>query len=127
MKIPNYGFRYVAYDAANGEYEEFKTFEEAESWLKEGDGEGISEEAESGRNWIAEVQYVSEVTEIDNKSNYHENEDGELVNSDGDEWPISNEFDWIGDHHYVKIDWDKIEKTLTNIEDQNEQRHSNPH
>lgn len=116
MKIPNYGFRFVAYDAANGEYEEFKTLKEAESWLKDGDGEGISEEAENGRNWIAEIQYMSEVTEIDNKSNYHENEDGELVNSDGDEWPISSEFDWIGDHHYVKIDWDKVEELVTNVE-----------
>lgn len=103
----NHGFRYVAYDAANGEHEEFKTIKEAEDWLKDGDGEGISEEAENGQNWIAEIQYISEVTEIDNKSNYHENEDGVLVNEDGEEWPISSDFDWIGDHHYVKIDWDK--------------------
>ena len=107
-ELPNYGFRYVAYDAANGEYEEFKTLKEAKDWLTDGDGEGISEEACNGQNWIAEIQYVSEVTKIDDKSNYHENEDGELVNDDGKEWPLSDDFDWLGSHHYVKIDWDSI-------------------
>lgn len=97
--------RYVAYDACNEEYNEFKTLQEATDWLKEGDSEGISDEACEGQNWIAEIQYISEVTEIDNKSNYHENEDGILVDEDGEEWSISSEFDWIGDHHYVKIDW----------------------
>lgn len=106
-KIPNYGFRYVAYDAANGEYEEFKTFEEARDWLKEGDGEGISEEACNGQNWIAEIQYVSEVTKVDDKSNYQFNEEeDQWLNADGEEWPVSDDFDWIGDHHYVKVDWE---------------------
>lgn len=58
-------YRYVAYDAANGEYEEFETLKEAEDWLKEGDGEGISDEACCGHNYIAEIQYRSVVTKTD--------------------------------------------------------------
>lgn len=42
MKQKN-DYRYVAYDAANGEYEEFKTVKEAEDWLTENDYAGISD------------------------------------------------------------------------------------
>lgn len=106
MKKQKYGLRYAAYCAARGEHGEFKTKEEAENWLKSGDEEGIPEEAKDGLNWIAEIQYVSEVTVVDYKSNYPENEDGKRVNSNGEEW-INDDLDWIGDHHYVKIDWEE--------------------
>lgn len=48
-------YRYVAHDAANGEYEEFETLKEAEDWLTDGDDESISEEACNGQNYIAEI------------------------------------------------------------------------
>ena len=48
----NKNYRFVAYDAANGDYEEFETLKEAEDWLKEEDGEGISDEACCGQNYM---------------------------------------------------------------------------
>lgn len=99
MKQSN-NYRYVAYDAANGEYEEFKTLKEAEDWLTEGDGEGISEESCCGQNYIAEIQYRSVVTVTDKKEDY-------LIS--GEEWLYGSDFEWIGKQSYEKIDWDEEE------------------
>jgi len=103
---PNHGFRYVAYDAANGEYEEFKSLKEAKDWLTENDGEGISEEAQNGQNWIAEIQYQSVVAKLEDKSDYHTHTNDCSEDCDKEEWPYSDEFDWIGEHSYEKIEWD---------------------
>lgn len=105
--IKKNNYRYVAYDAANGEYEEFKTLKEAEDWLKENDGEGISQEACDGQNYIAEIQYRSVVTTIDKKEDYHVHTDECPENCDEEEWPYNSDWDFIGDHSYEKIDWDK--------------------
>lgn len=102
-------YRYVAYDAANGDYEEFKTLKEAKDWLTENDGEGISEEACNGQNWIAEKQYRSVVTKMEDKSDYctHVDDGGDCPEDCGKEpWPYYSDFDWIGNHDYEKIDWD---------------------
>lgn len=103
----NKGFRYVAYDAALGEYQEFKTKEEAEEWLKEDDYEGISEEAVEGRNYIAEIQYKSVVDKIDEKSNYHVHTDDCPEDCDEEEWYYNDDCDWIGKHHYERINWNE--------------------
>lgn len=97
--------RYVAYDAANGKYEEFETLKEAEDWLKDEDGEGISKEACNGMNYIAEIQYRSVVTLIDKKEDYHVHTEECTEDCDEEEWPYSDDWDLIGDHHYEKIDW----------------------
>ena len=103
----NDGYRYVAFDAANREYQEFRTIKEAEEWLTENDYEGILEEAVEGRNYIAEIQYKSVVNVIDEKSNYHVHTDECPENCDDEEWPYSDDFDWTGDHHYEKINWEE--------------------
>ena len=103
----NSGYRYIAYDAANGEYQEFRTIKEAEEWLKEGGYDGISEEAVEGRNYIAEIQYKSVVNVIDEKSNYHVHTEECSENCDEEEWPYNDDFDWMGDHHYEKINWEE--------------------
>lgn len=100
-------YRYVAYDAAYREYEEFVTLKEAEDWLKKGDGEGISEEACDGQNYIAEIQYRSTVTTIDRKENYHVHTDECMEDCDEEEWLYCDDFDEIGKHSYERIDWDK--------------------
>ena len=103
--------RYVAYDAASGDYEEFKTLKEAEDWLTDGDdGEGISEEACNGQNYIAEIQYRSTVTTTDRKEDYHVHTDECTEDCDEEEWPYSDDFDWIGTHSYEKINWDESVK-----------------
>lgn len=104
---PKDEYRYVAYDAANGEYQEFKTLKEAEDWLKECDYEGISEEAIDGRNYIAEIQYRSVVIETDRKENYHVHTEECPEDCDEEEWPYSDDFDWVGTHFYEKIDWEE--------------------
>lgn len=99
--------RYVAYDATNGEWEEFETLKAAEDWLTENDGDGISEEACNGQNYIAEIQFRSAVTVIDGKDNYHVHTDDCPEDCDEEEWPHNNDFDWVGKHSYTKIDWGK--------------------
>ena len=99
--------RYVAYDAASGEYGEFVTLKEAEDWLTDGDAEGISEEACNGRNYIAEIQYRSTVTITDRKEDYHVHTDECMEDFEEEEGPYCDDFDWIGEHSYEKIDWDK--------------------
>lgn len=100
-------YRYVAYDAANGDYQEFETLKEAEDWLVEDDGEGISNEACYGQNYIAEIQYRSDVTIVDERSNYHVHTDECLEDCDEEEWPYNDDWDFICKHSYEKIDWDK--------------------
>ena len=103
---PKDEYRYVAYDAHNAEYEQFKTIKEAEDWLKENDGNGISEEAVNGFNFIAEIQYISVVEETDNKSNYHVHNDECGNDCEEEEWPYDDEFSWVGNHRYEKIEWE---------------------
>ena len=114
----NNGYRYVAYDAANGDYEEFKSLKEANDWLTDMDGEGISEEAVNGQNWIAEIQYRSVVTQIEDKGDYCTCDDETFVPDHDDRcsvcgkeerWPYPDEFDYIANHTYEKINWDGSE------------------
>lgn len=103
------GLRYVAYDAANGDYAEFKTVEEAKDWLTDDDGDGISEEACNGQNWIAEKQYYSVVTKIEDKSDYctcSDEYNDFCTNCNKELWPYSSDFDWIGKHDYERINWE---------------------
>lgn len=93
----NKGYRYVAYDAANGEYQEFKTIDEAKKWLTCDDYEEISCEAIEGRNYIAEIQYKSRVDVIDRKCDYECAED----------WDYRDDIDWIGKQEFEKINWEE--------------------
>ncbi|WP_212123098.1 hypothetical protein [Bacteroides pyogenes] len=97
--------RYVAYDAANNEYYTFETLEEAKDWLKKDDSEWISEEACLGWNFIAEIQYRSVVTVTDQKSNYHTHTEDCPDDCDEEEWPYSDDVEWVGKHSYEKIEW----------------------
>ena len=101
--------RYVAYDAASGEYGQFVTLKDAEDWLTDGDG-SISEEACNGQNYIAEIQYRSTVTITDRREDYHVHTDECTEDCDEEEWPYSDDFYWMGIHSYEKIDWDESVK-----------------
>ena len=100
------GCRFVAYDAANGDYEEFDDIQSAKDWLTENDGEGISEEAENGANYIAEIKYRSKVFVVDTPDNYHVHTDECTEDCPEEEWPYDDEFSFIGKHVYQKIDWE---------------------
>lgn len=103
----NKGYRYVAYDAANGEYQEFKTIKEAQDWLIEDDYDGISNEAIEGRNYIAEIKYKSNVIVLDKKEDYHVHTDECPEDCNEKEWEYSNDFDWIGIQEFQEIDWEE--------------------
>ena len=47
------------------------------------------------------------VNVIDEKSNYHVHAEECSEDCDEEEWPYSDDFDWIGDHHYEKINWEE--------------------
>lgn len=99
--------RYVAYDAANSDYEWFETVEEAKKWLTHDDGDGISEEACNGQNFISEIQYRSVVTKIEDRDDYCkcENMEDEECVCNKQAWEHSEDFSWIGVHDYEKIEY----------------------
>lgn len=106
--------KYIAYDAANHEFELCKTFEEAEKWLLEGarGDEGFAEEFIDGDCLIAKVTHVSAVKITDKKENYMCVRDDEVPAhcsgcedsegcDDGEEWPYDDDVEWVGEP-YVK-------------------------
>ena len=86
---------YIAYYAAECEYETFETFEEAEKWLQEWDRQdGFSEETIQGLNFIAKITHRSKVIKTITKEEY--------IKEDGD-WPYDPEWDWLGEVEYVRV------------------------
>jgi hypothetical protein len=85
--------KYVAHYAETGESESFDTIKEAEDWLREKDEEELSEETIDGKNYIAEVKFISNCPLIDSKENYPEGE-----------WPYSDEFDTVHEIKYIPIE-----------------------
>lgn len=96
--------KYVAYYCADNLMQKFETVEEAKKWLNDlyGDDadEGVAEETIRGLDFIAKIEYTSKYTVTDKKENYKLNEEGDLVNKDGDEWVHKG--DYIGDVELVK-------------------------
>jgi len=90
--------RYVAFYACNCESETFKTFEEAEKWLLEASDpdEGYSEETINGFDYIAKITHRSKFTKTDSQENYHFHTENCPEDCDLEEWPYSNEFDFVG-------------------------------
>jgi hypothetical protein len=98
--------RFAAYDAADVELEYFDTKEAAEEWLTENDCDGISPEAESGDNWIAEIKWRSVFTISDRKEDFHEHTDDCPEDCDEEEWPYSSDFDYVGKTTFEEVDYD---------------------
>lgn len=103
----NNGYRYVAFDAANREYQEFKTIEEAETWIKENDCECIPLEVSYEENYIAEIQYKSVVDITGERSNYHVHTEECPDDCDKEKWPYGDDCEWVGRHHFEKINWEE--------------------
>ena len=70
--------KFVAYCAFDNETATFKTFDEAEKWLKEYEedqiDEGYSEEDINGENYIAVITHRSKFNVTDSISNYTKEE-----------------------------------------------------
>ena len=102
--------RYLAFDAANNEYEEFDTIEEARAWLKDGfldQSEGYHPDAESFA--IYEIKERVKIIVTDRKENYmYENEEDIPEGSDEDAWPYDNAFDYVCKHEFIAADIDRL-------------------
>ena len=96
--------KYVAYYSADGGFETFETFKEAEEWLQEYDNQdGISEETTRGLNYIAKITHVSEYEVTARKENYHEHTEECPEDCDEEEWPYDSDFECVGIVKYVEV------------------------
>lgn len=103
---------YVAHYAADNQYEEFETFEEAKKWLEDfwledAGEEGYSEETINNRDFIAKITHQSKFIEIGNKQRdgfVWNEEEYVSINKDGEMWPVSEDFDFYGDVILEKIE-----------------------
>ena len=89
--------KYVAFYSEDYEYETFKTFEEAEKWLKEYDNEdGIAEESIEGRNFIAKITHRSVYRVTDKREDYHLHTEDCPDDCGEEEWPYDYDYDTVG-------------------------------
>ena len=102
---------FVAHYAANNESETFKTFEEAEKWLKDqwadDASEGYSEETCNGYDYIAEITHCSnfKITQDREKDGYRWNEEagGYFIDGNPDEEEWCSESDQLGEIELVAL------------------------
>jgi len=93
---------FIAYYAADNIIEKFETFELAKNWLEDmwredGTEEGFADETINSQDFIAKVTHKSKFIITHKKEDYKENEDGCLVDKEGDFYPVSETFDQAGD------------------------------
>jgi len=97
---------YLAFDASNFEFEEFKTLKEAQEWIKEmsqdtSDG-SLLEETASCKIYILHETVKLKVT--DKKSNYeYEDKDDIPEGVIAEAWPYSNSYDEVCEIVFVPV------------------------
>ena len=95
--------KYIAYNAAIGEYEHFETLETAKKWLIGQDfSEGIPSEIECGQCFIAKITHKTKMNVTDKKENYHEHSEKCPKDCDKEEWPYYDGFDYVGDVELIE-------------------------
>ena len=108
--------KYIAFKREHWDFEFFETFEAAKEWLLDVEdySEGYSSEFEQGGHIIAKITHRSSVKKTDEKENYPcvkgirekycENPDRECPDDcDGEEWPYSGEWEWVGDPEMIEV------------------------
>jgi len=90
---------YIVFDSTDRSFEFFKTYEEAEEYIRSQDySEGISQDVVMGRCGIARITHRTKVNVIDRRENYSDD--------DGDNpWPYGSEFDHVGEVEVVEINF----------------------
>lgn len=83
---------YIAYYAANNEFEYFDTEIDAKKWLDDyydddAQNDGFSQDTLYGDDFIAKIIARSKFVETDRKENYHEHTDNCPEGCDKEEWP----------------------------------------
>lgn len=97
--------KYVAYYAADNEFEFFETFEKAKEWLIDYDHQdGFAEETEKGQNFIAKITHISKVNVTAKKEDYHVHTEECPNDCDEEEWPYSEDWSYIGEVEYVPLE-----------------------
>jgi len=89
-------YKYVAYEADNGEYETFEDFESAKEWITRDNGDGFGEETCNGQSYIAKITHRTNYEVTDRVENYHEHTDECPTYCDKEEWPYGSEFTTVG-------------------------------
>jgi len=97
--------KYLAFDAINGNYEEFETIEEARKQLEESfscDGEYHPDLKECK---IYKLEEVVDYDIIDKKSNYKYVNEDDIPEDDTESkaWPYNSVYDEVIDHKFVKV------------------------
>ena len=95
--------KYIAFDAAQWDFQTFDTFKEAVAWLDEVIEEEISKEAMQGKNFIAKITHRSKYVITDEKKNYHEHTDACPKDCDEEDWPYDSDFDNVGNVVYEPV------------------------
>jgi hypothetical protein len=105
--------KWIAHSAVYCETEEFDDFESAKRWLEKcwsDDNDGyVSDESVDGRDWIAKITHCSTYIIDGKKEDYTENEEGELFDSYGEPYPVSDEFDCYGHLELKSVDESPIQ------------------
>jgi len=101
--------KYLAFDALNGDYEEFETIEEAQKYLEESFCDvdsGYSDETELCK--IYELKQTVKLEIVDSKENYKyvyidDAPIDEDVDEEKDVWPYDSAFDTIAEHKFIDV------------------------
>ena len=98
--------KYLAFDAINNEYEEFKTIKEAQKWLEEcfaDPEEGYHPDVNFCK--IFELKQTVSCDVVDSKKNYKYINEDDIPEDDNESeaWPYDTKFDEIWEHKFVDV------------------------
>jgi hypothetical protein len=115
----DFGGIFFAYNATEGDFKEFDTFEEAVDWIKKPNLDsdwGVSEEFQEGRCFIGKVTHRSKYTITDRKENYCQKVCKECPLADvsdcgHERWPHSDDWEYVGDLSFEPVSSDSSSRS----------------
>jgi hypothetical protein len=103
--------KFFAYNATEGDFQEFDSFEAAADWIKEFNQDsdfGVSEEFQNGDCFIGKITHRSKYTITDRKENYcqkvcEECPLQEASDCGHERWPFNDYWEYVGDLSFEPI------------------------
>lgn len=100
--------KWLAFEAANCEWEKFESFEAAKKWLFGGNDEGYPKEFINGESFIAEITHVTGVDIKERREDYCETDccdecDKDEFDCGKEQWPYGT-WEWVGDPKLIRIE-----------------------
>lgn len=103
--------KFFAYNATEGDFHEFDSFEEAADWIKEFNQDsdfGVSEEFQNGDCFIGKITHRSKYTVTDRKENYcqkvcEECPLQEASDCGHERWPFNDDWEYVGDLSFEPV------------------------